>query len=343
MNMAAFAQLVCRDEAWSSWPPPPHPQTLLWGGVLQVRIHQAGRGDMGCVTTVESAEGHRVALKYTHFSGEMQEDAESMLRQETRLANAMTQLVVNLGVTPHVIAMYCSGVIKGRQVMALETWAAHSDFVWIYRNIEDEMWLDVTRQALFQVIFTLACLQQLFPGFRHNDLKADNVLLVPATGTRSYTLLGRHFVMRDPRVDVKIIDFGCSHANIPSLSNALVVEGAYTDHGIGPNPCAMYDVHLLLWGLFKRIGRIVHPDARVNEVSQFISRTLPPHLRDSASMIAPDNGMPRLTFEAQSASEASRPKDALLQVLADPFFSLFQSSPAYASSPEYGVRMDADL
>jgi serine/threonine protein kinase len=49
------------------------------------------------------------------------------------------------------------------------------------------------RSTFFQVLFTLATLQSNFPGFRHNDLKADNVLITYGKA-KSYSF--QHLGMR---------------------------------------------------------------------------------------------------------------------------------------------------
>ena len=102
------------------------------------------------------------------------------------------------------------------------------------------------RCALFQLLFTLIHLRQMFPDFRHNDLKSDNVLVTDCTHHHSYALSveGERKTFRTSGCSVKLIDFESAHFSSlgPQSENETSVE-----FGISARPCEIFDIHLLLY------------------------------------------------------------------------------------------------
>ena len=108
------------------------------------------------------------------------------------------------------------------------------------------------RGMLFQVVYTLACLQKLFPGFRHNDLSTNNVLVrrCPCTPVR-YAYGTARFVVH-LGFTAALADFDFTHVSGHDvLSNERVLSGKYRIHA-DHNPC--YDTHLLLKTLEPLLG-----------------------------------------------------------------------------------------
>ena len=109
----------------------------------------------------------------------------------------------------------------------------------------------VMRCLIFQVLYTLACLQRLLPGFRHNDLSTNNVLLKKqdAPVTTKYVVGARTFHTENMTVAVVLADFDFTH--VPGhavLSNERVTGGRY---GITDDANEGYDVHFFLKTLGK--------------------------------------------------------------------------------------------
>lgn len=113
-----------------------------------------------------------------------------------------------------------------------------------------------------QVVFTVGCLQQVMPGFRHNDLSTNNVFVrvaKPASqGYDMYTIAGITFYTGVPDVLVAISDWDFAHCQEPfeyggrtaCLRNERVVSGAYQ---LGPAPNPTYDVHFFLTTLLQQV------------------------------------------------------------------------------------------
>lgn len=110
------------------------------------------------------------------------------------------------------------------------------------------------RVLIFQVVYTLAALQKRFPGFRHNDLSTNNVLLkrlrvAPAV---EYRIDGQTFRTSAP-VLAALSDYDFTH--VPGhvgLSNERVMFGKYKVDGRRNDS---YDTHFFLKSVLKCIQR----------------------------------------------------------------------------------------
>jgi hypothetical protein len=112
----------------------------------------------------------------------------------------------------------------------------------------------VLKTLIFQVVYTLACLQKLFPGFRHNDLSSNNVLVKPAPPecTR-YAFADMHPVYTSTPFLAALADFDFTHVpNHDVLSNERVLSGKYK---IQAHPNNSYDTHLFLNSIYKCLKR----------------------------------------------------------------------------------------
>ena len=114
----------------------------------------------------------------------------------------------------------------------------------------------VTRCLIFQVLYTLACLQRVLPGFRHNDLSANNVLVrrLPQPLTTTYVISGNKIArMHNMTVAVALADFDFTHVPHHSiLANERILGKKY---GIGQEANEGYDTHLFLASLKKAVGK----------------------------------------------------------------------------------------
>jgi hypothetical protein len=111
---------------------------------------------------------------------------------------------------------------------------------------------DAVRAAVFGIVYTLAALQHRYPGFRHNDLSTNNVLVkklrrpFSATYTAGNAANAFH-VHADVLVAVSDYDF--THAPTqPKLFNERVMGGRYKVTAT-PNPT--YDTHFFIKSVLK--------------------------------------------------------------------------------------------
>jgi serine/threonine protein kinase len=153
---------------------------------------------------------------------------------------------------------------------------------------------DEFRQALFQTLFALHMLQKRFAGFRHNDFKADNVLVSkppPFKGGRSVYeisdgIITKQFKIYPLLVWIKIIDFevACTPNGkyFSSYSvmkyNKLQVE---KDYGLSPLQCDVFDVHLLFFDIFNVIKENI---VVYKHFAEFVRRYIPLELFELKNM-----------------------------------------------------------
>ena len=110
------------------------------------------------------------------------------------------------------------------------------------------------RGILFQVLYTLAALQKMLPGFRHNDLSTNNVLVkkLRSRPTVEYAFGGDTFRVAVPAL-AALSDYDFTHApDTPGLVNERVLFGRYKVDG---RPNDSYDTHFFLKSVMKCIQR----------------------------------------------------------------------------------------
>ena len=105
------------------------------------------------------------------------------------------------------------------------------------------------RGLVFQIVYTLAALQKKFPGFRHNDLSTNNVLLkkLRTTHVLAYRV-GRRTFHVPTALFPALSDYDFVHAPGPALQNERVLSGKYKVDG---RPNDSYDTHFFLKSVFK--------------------------------------------------------------------------------------------
>jgi serine/threonine protein kinase len=84
----------------------------------------------------------------------------------------------------------------------------------------------ILKVILFQLCYTLECIYTLFPRFRHNDLKDDNVFLHKSSsqGYTRYTIHGSSFYVPNVGVTVLISDFDFASISGSLFDNYKVIE-----------------------------------------------------------------------------------------------------------------------
>jgi serine/threonine protein kinase len=119
------------------------------------------------------------------------------------------------------------------------------------------------REILFQVIYTIGSLQLFFNGFRHNDLKADNILLQlhpvsnyeklytwPPTLTLKHQNKKSSTFKLNTGIETFLIDFELS-TSLPTFQTASdtltsrSIESADKIFGLSFDRCDLFDIHLL--------------------------------------------------------------------------------------------------
>lgn len=250
----------------------------------EVSVRHLGSGKYGDVFSVrDQAGGHRVAMKVSYYRdctlsdvarcarrGDMEAALAAKRADAVSVSSQFCRVTARLvgGVSPHFVVVYtdtdCDGLAERLRHLLAARLAAltpvqrrHTNVCFMERfdgSLTD--WLTraprlddrVVRGIVFQVLYTLACLQRVLPGFRHNDLSTNNVLVRVAARQAveaTYVFRGAAFHVRGLPVLVALTDYDFVH--VPGhalLSNERITGGRYPRMGPGPN--ASYDAHLFL-------------------------------------------------------------------------------------------------
>lgn len=138
----------------------------------------------------------------------------------------------------------------------------------LWKYLQTKKPLSIVKNIILQVVFTLCILQKLYPGFRHNDLKIDNILLdlnkrediTLCYGTKCWLLKGTTPL-------VKIADF--DYCNIPKhILNPKVGTTFSFKFGCTKRNNKIYDVHLFFNSLYKN-------HKNINGLQKYIQNFIP--------------------------------------------------------------------
>ena len=137
------------------------------------------------------------------------------------------------------------------------------------------------RVLFFQIISVLAVIQKKYPTFRHNDLKANNILLQKINidnkvNKFKYKINGREYVIPNIGFQIKIWDF--DFACIPGIVDNSKVSAEWTNRiNVNCEKNQYYDLHFFFNTLTKKgffpqfwEGNVVN-----DKVKQFVNRIVP--------------------------------------------------------------------
>lgn len=337
-EFSMFVAQLYRTETWGPWwDVLERAGTIVLqcnGRSVSASLSCLGSGQHCVVMHLAADPGMYIALKLVSSKCPIQdvEFVETELMIEASIMAEIERMCWNRDCKQHISLLFCSGRVMPLRVpmLVMESYAGYRDLSHLFTNgykfETDAQWLETMRQALFQIIFTLAELQSVFPGFRHNDLKDNNVLVnvlhdkerVGAT----YILPGHpvRYIIDHVLTDVKLIDFATAHADAPRMSNSNVATNVYVDFDITDMACPLYDLHFLMECFLIRMGHM-RVTAGLAEVLLFIKDVIPDKYFHAPLL----NRGSRLSLEAQHAINVDpdvrfkTPAD----VLQHPFFACF--------------------
>lgn len=143
----------------------------------------------------------------------------------------------------------------------ISEWANGGDLLDYFRNNYKTMKLKDWRTIFFQIISVLCVIQAKYPGFRHNDMKANNILVqkIDQRARNNYFLY--RLTMNDnktyeylvPNIGIQIklwdFDFAC----IPGIVENSKVNSDWTDKiNVRPVQNRYYDLHYFFNTLTKK-------------------------------------------------------------------------------------------
>jgi serine/threonine protein kinase len=201
-----------------------------------------------------------------------------------------------------------------------------------YANLKVREW----RVIFFQIIITIALIQDKYPGFRHNDLKPNNILIqkIAIDGNKDYSVyMYNDNTYKVPNIGMccKIWDF--DFACIPGMIDNLKVEHLrFSKSNVKPEAHPYYDIHYFFTMLASKsfvpnfFESYKQKDGKLipyvsPEVTSFVRRVIPPTLQ-GAGRTSEQNRL-LLTYREMCTLNIQY-KTPIDIINIDPFFSEFR-------------------
>ena len=272
-----------------------------------VGLTHLGSGKYSDVFRVHARKPTRLVMKVSYYrdatlcdvvkklkAGDANGALESKRRDAIQVSHAFSRVTSALldSVSPHFVVVYCQKdcmdfapklgpLLKQRltQLTAFQRKFNNVCFMELFRTnltayLVTKKYTETTLKGIvFQVVYTLAALQRALPGFRHNDLSTNNILVrtlakppalaytvttnsppsgaLPPTAPPGVESSTTYYV--SVPVFVALSDYDFVHVpKHPELSNERVLGGRYRVDG---RPNDSYDTHFFLKSVLKCIQR----------------------------------------------------------------------------------------
>lgn len=179
---------------------------------------------------------------------------------------------------------YNKGEFHSTVSVLISEWANGGDLLDYIRNNYETMSYKTWKVIFFQLLSVLAIIHAKYPGFRHNDLKANNILIhnihVKTKDGKptvyEYNINHVKYIIPKINIEIKIWDF--DFACIPGLVENLKVDAEWTSKiNIKPEQNQYYDIHyffntLTMKGFFPKF---FESDKIPTKIKEFVQRVIP--------------------------------------------------------------------
>lgn len=205
--------------------------------------------------------------RYGDLEGAKREKEQDSILVSEKFSK-VTTVLLDKNITPHFIRVFEEQDVKNfaakipgleKRLKNLSTYQRMYNHVAFMDLFDTDLTHLLTRKVLdeneikagiFQIIYTIAATQNALPGFRHNDLSTNNVLIRNNRKREifRYDVDGMVFYTSS-KYSVAVTDYDFVH--IPSvkiLNNRRVMSGNYKVSG---DNNVSYDVHLFIKSVFK--------------------------------------------------------------------------------------------
>jgi len=177
------------------------------------------------------------------------------------------------------VERYDKGQYHRHVSILISEWANKGDLLDFIKTNYKQFKLKHWKVIFFQLLSVLAVIHKKFPSFRHNDLKANNILvhkISPRKVLFSYVINGKKYYTPNIGYHIKIWDF--DFACIPGIVDNAKVSAKWTDEiNVSPEQNRYYDMHYFFNTLIKK-G--FFPEFMSNqtpiEAREFVNRIVPP-------------------------------------------------------------------
>ncbi|AYV80816.1 MAG: serine/threonine protein kinase [Harvfovirus sp.] len=188
---------------------------------------------------------------------------------------------------------YKEGIFYDEVSILISEWANRGDLLDYIRKNYRKFQLIHWKVFFFQIISTLAVIQSKFPAFRHNDLKANNILVHKISRDKpkfTYRVLRKNYSVPNIGYSVKLWDF--DFACIPGIVNNIKVSLEWTKPiNVTPEKNCYYDLHyffntLAFTGFFPKF---MSSEVIPQDVKAFVQRIIPLQYRTVHCVHKPDS------------------------------------------------------
>ena len=150
-----------------------------------------------------------------------------------------------------------------------------------YKTFTSKHW----RVIFFQILSVLAVIQKKYDSFRHNDLKANNILVqeigksdAPNNNNKfKHDINGQKYIVPNIGINLKIWDF--DFATIPGIVDNAKVEAEWTNKiNVKPKKNRYYDIHYFFNTLTKNgfFPEFFESENIPKSAKEFVRRIVPP-------------------------------------------------------------------
>jgi hypothetical protein len=179
------------------------------------------------------------------------------------------------------IERYKNGEYYNNVSILISEWANRGDLNDFIKKNYSNFTLLHWKVIFFQIISTLAVIQSKFPTFRHNDLKANNILITKISNSnKSYTYMvdGNSYIIPNIGYQIKLWDF--DFACIPGIvdNKKVMISNKWTRSiNIGPTQNRYYDIHYFFNTLIKKgfFPELMTSSKIPDEVKSFVLSIVP--------------------------------------------------------------------
>lgn len=204
----------------------------------------------------------------------------------------------------------------------ISEWADGGDLLDFLRENYDKLSVREWRVIFFQILSVLAVIQTKYPGFRHNDLKANNILIQKINNTDKnniykYNINNNEYYVPNIGLRIKLWDF--DFACIPGEIDNSKVIADWTDRiNVKPEEHPYYDVHYFFNTL---TSKNFIPDIKSipDEVKKFINRVIPKCVKNGAN--STERGRLLLNYDKILKMSEIKYKTPEEIIKYDPFFA----------------------
>ena len=174
----------------------------------------------------------------------------------------------------------------------ISEWASYGDLMDFLRKKYTKFTLKHWKVLFFQIVSVLAVIHRKYPTFRHNDMKANNILVdkVPISKKYNrymYEINGQAYVIPNVGFNIKLWDF--DFACIAGLVENAKVSAKWTSKiNIKPVENKYYDLHYFFNTLTRKgfMPEFFTDKAIPQEAKDFIHRIIPEKFRTPGKYVS---------------------------------------------------------